>query len=374
MLDPKTWNEELLKQYSADMRQFVGARECTLNGQRALHLYNAVGLEFIVLPDRGFDIWDARYKGIPLTWLAPGSPHPPDWGAGWLRGFNGGLLTTCGLTHVGPAEIDDLTGERSDIHGNYTRLRAENYQVDGTWEYTQPKDDVNYFEIRYSAKVQDKSFFGTQLTLTRTYFLNLQHPDIGIIDVITNDGDTPAPFMLLYHFNLGFPLIHEGTRLYSSGKVYPRDSTARAGIKSWQLYDAPLAAYPEQVFYHHLRSKGDRTDVLVGDDALAIQLSWETKSLPYFTQWKNTRLHQYVNGIEPGNCIPEGRNAARRAGRLKMLQPGEVVDTYLKIDILDSPERIGHSRQGIASLDEDGKSIPTCFLSDYKAGKKSQKE
>ena len=129
MHDPVNWDESLLARYSADMRQFVGARDITLNGMRALHLYNAAGLELIVLPDRGFDIWDARFKGLPLTWLAPGSPFPPDWGADGLRQFNGGLLTTCGLTHVGPPEIDDLTGEKSGIHGNYTRLRAGPVQI-----------------------------------------------------------------------------------------------------------------------------------------------------------------------------------------------------------------------------------------------------
>ncbi len=368
MHDPVNWDESLLARYSADMRQFVGARDITLNGMRALHLYNAAGLELIVLPDRGFDIWDARFKGLPLTWLAPGSPFPPDWGADWLRQFNGGLLTTCGLTHVGPPEIDDLTGEKSGIHGNYTRLRAGNYAVDPAWEFSQPEDEVNYYELRYSATIRDTSLFGPQLTLKRTYYLSLQNADIGIRDYITNVGDSPAPLMLLYHFNLGFPLVREGVKLHSSGNVYPRDAAARAGLDVSEEYSAPTANYREQVFYHHLRvenSEAKHAHILIGDDSLALHLMWDTDTLPYFTQWKNTRQRQYVNGIEPGNCIPEGRNSARKSGRLKMLEPGESVGTYLCLTVLDTAEQIAVCRDRIESLTADGQPIPACKLDDF---------
>lgn len=373
MLDPAIWNEELLKQYSADMSQFVGLREYTLNGQRALHLYNAVGLEFIILPDRGFDIWDARYKGIPLTWLAAGSPHPPDAGAGWLRGFNGGLLTTCGLTHVGPAETDPLTGERSDIHGSFTRLRARNCSTRQGWI---GRSELGYhanFELELTAELNDAAFFGPQLSVFRTYSLYHDRPSLSIHDYIINNGDTPAPLMLLYHFNLGYPLVKQGAKLHASGRIYPRDDQATAGLETWDHYDAPSAGFAEQVFYHHLNCEATGwTEVLIGHDALALQLAWDTTTLPYFTQWKNTRLHQYVNGIEPGNCIPEGRSAARQSGRLKMLQPGEQIKTSLRLTLYDNQSTISalHSRmESYASVSAipPAQPIPGCDLSDLDA-------
>lgn len=357
MLDLTLWNEEQLRQYIADMRQLINAREYTLNGQRVLHLYNAVGLEFIVLPDRGFDIWDARYKGIPLTWLAPGSPHRPDWGAGWLRGFNGGLLTTCGLTHVGPAEIDDLTGERSDIHGNYTRLRAD-YTV-----------SLESYSLRATSVMYDAAFFGTQLKHQRQYFLSRDYAALHIRDQITNIGDIPSPLMLLYHFNLGFPLVRDGVELHAAGEIYPRDAAAQAGIDSWNVYAAPSSNYREQVFYHHLRQSERESHVLIGDDSLAIHFRWESADLPYFTQWKNTRQYQYINGLEPGNCIPEGRNAAREAGRLRMLQPGESFEAQIRLAILDSYADIAAQRAAIAEMNTSSDLNPNCDLTGYTAPK-----
>src|SRR5215207_122913 len=116
---------ELIEKHSLDMRQFMDFRESTLpNGTRIIEAYNSSGLTFILLPDRGMDIWTAHYNGMPLTWIAPGSPHPPDYGKGWMSLFNGGLLTTCGLTHVGPAE------DGRDIHGNFSRQRAQITQIE----------------------------------------------------------------------------------------------------------------------------------------------------------------------------------------------------------------------------------------------------
>lgn len=371
MLDPKNWTDDLLKQYSADMRQFVGARDITLNGMRALHVYNTAGLEFVVLPDRGFDIWDARFKGLPLTWLAPGSPFPPDWGADWLRQFNGGLLTTCGLTHVGPPETDDVTGEKSGIHGNYTRLRAGNCSESRYW-LNKEEENHYYYELLLNTTVEETSLFGPQLTLNRKLWISLWSTDIGISDTITNVGDTPAPLMLLYHFNLGFPLVRDGVKLHAAGQIYPRDAAARAGLDTWDSYDAPDVGYREQVFYHHLyadNSESKRAQILIGDDSLALHLMWDTASLPYFTQWKNTRQRQYVSGIEPGNCIPEGRSSARKSGRLRLIEPGESVETYLCLTVLDTADQIAVHRDRIESLKADGHPIRACKLDDFASHK-----
>src|SRR5215207_5289858 len=103
---PTLWTREQFERHSVDMRQFIGFRPSTLtNGMRIIDAYSVSGLHFTILPDRGFDIWAADYKGIPLTWISQGSPHQPDFGQSWLRQFNGGLMVTAGLMNVGGEEI-----------------------------------------------------------------------------------------------------------------------------------------------------------------------------------------------------------------------------------------------------------------------------
>jgi hypothetical protein len=329
-IDPTSWTLDELRKHSVDMRQFIDFRESTLpNGMRIIDCYNSSGLTFTLLPDRGLDIWTAHYKGIPLTWISQGSPHPPDYGQDWLRQFNGGLLTTCGLTHVGPPEVDDITGERRDIHGNFTRLRTE---VHGLFE-----DPTRWYgdtdrpawlasSLGFWAKLSESRLFGEQLSVTREYSLALDQPTIILRDTVRNVGDVPSPLMLLYHFNFGFPLVREGTQLAVAHEaVYPRDEAARNGFSTWSQYEAASPEYAEQVNFFHPRLIDGHGIAFLYNENFGIQLTW-SNTLPYLTQWKNTRQGIYVCGVEPGNCIPEGRNAARRNERLQMIEPGQEIE------------------------------------------------
>ena len=57
------------------------------------------------------------------------------------------------------------------------------------------------------------------------------------------------------------------------------------------------------------------------DASLCIR--FDPKQLPFFTQWKMMGVRDYVLGLEPGNCHPDGRAKMRADGLLDFLQPGE---------------------------------------------------
>ena len=362
MLDEKFLTREAVERHSLDMRQFIDFRQATLpNGMRIIEAYNSSGLTFTILPDRGMDIWSAHYKGLPLTWISQGSPHPPDFGQSWLRQYNGGLLTTCGLSHVGPSERDDITGENRDIHGMYSHLRAGDLSIDRHWYGNSD------YSVWLNAEITEAKLFGEQLVLRRSYGLELGHTMITIWDTITNRGDQSVPLMLLYHFNVGYPLVREGARSHTpNAGVFPRDLVAKPGLNRWWEYDAATPQYAEQVFFHHLKAKSNGfTKVMLGNEDMAITLDWDSSSLPYFTQWKNTRQGIYVNGIEPGNCIPEGQNAARRNGRLMMLEPGQEYRSAISVGIADGKSLMRESWVDINQLQDMGSAVAGCRLDEF---------
>ncbi len=340
----------MVQAHSLDMRQFIDARPSVLpNSMRLIEVYNSSGLTFTLLPDRGLDVWTAHYRGIPLTWISLGSPHPPDHGSPWLRQFNGGLLTTCGLQHAGPAEVDDETGEHRDVHGNYTRLRAEILRSEGHW-------DRDVYTLELAGRVGEARLFGEQIRLERTLRVTLGVPGVEIVDVASNLSDAPAPFMLLYHCNVGYPLVRQGARLdVPASAVYPRDETARHGRETWDVYAAGQAGYAEQVFYHHVLQTDGEAKALLSNGEFGLLYAWDTRSAPYLTQWKNLRRGIYVCGIEPGNCVPEGQNAARLDGRLAMLGPGESQTFTNRFHILDGAEAIIRAREEIDLLRRHGR-------------------
>jgi galactose mutarotase-like enzyme len=185
-------------------------------------------------------------------------------------------------------------------------------------------------------------------------------------DTVRNHSDHATPFMLLYHCNLGYPLVHDGTELVVASAVYPRDARAEAGSQSWQRYEAASPLYPEQVFFHHLKHKNGQAKAALLNADFGLELSWETATLPYLTQWKNTRQGTYVCGLEPGNCIPEGQNAARESGRLVLLQPGETQSFSLTLRVLDGAEAVARCRREIEMLQREGEALPGCDLSGYR--------
>src|SRR3546814_13331765 len=94
-------------------------------GTRIAWVNTGAGLRYKVVIDRGLDIADAQYHADSLAWLshlgviAPAAR--PYRGIEWLQGFGGGLLTTCGIAHIGSPASDTtcawgLTSKYSGIH------------------------------------------------------------------------------------------------------------------------------------------------------------------------------------------------------------------------------------------------------------------
>ncbi|HAJ37676.1 MAG TPA: hypothetical protein DCL15_18565 [Chloroflexi bacterium] len=353
-------NQETLAQHSSDMRQFIDWRPATLdNGMRVLEGYNSSGLTLTLLPDRGLDIWLAAHNGRPLTWISQGAPHTADFGAGWLRLFNGGLLVTCGLRHVGPPETDARSGQFRDLHGDYSLLRAYNVAVQRGWRQEQYVAEV-------TGEIAEAALFGEQLHLTRTVRLVLGEPTVEIVDVVENRDDAPAPFMLLHHFNFGYPLVRAGVELHvASSAVMPRDLTAAAALHDWPHYHSATSRHLEEVFFHQVLTDVDRqAQVWLGSPTFGLLLEWDTTYEPYLTQWKNFRLGSYVCGVEPGNCVPEGQNRASRSGRLVQLAPGARHIFRNRLTVTDGAEAVAFARAHLDALRTRGQPV-AIDLTDY---------
>jgi hypothetical protein len=131
--------------------------------------------------------------------------------------------------------------------------------------------------------------------------------------------------MLLYHLNFGWPLLSEDTilRLPDGTVTSPRDDEAAKGISAAKMFTSPVSGYAEQCFYHDM-PQGDVTAELYNQRLrFGVKISWNTRELPHFTQWKMTGEGEYVCGIEPGTCKVLGRAAERDAGRLMTIEPGD---------------------------------------------------
>jgi hypothetical protein len=289
------------------------------DGVRAARVRTGGGLDFTVLLSRGMDIGAASLHGVPLAWVsATGWAHPhsfvPEW-RGWLQTFHGGLLTGCGLTNAGAANIDG--DESLGIHGRLSHLPAGETATKTVW-------DGDEATLIVEGTMREASVFGENLRLHRRISAPAGGARLSITDTVTNEGFNDSPLMLLYHLNFGWPLVTEGTKIIlpPGSTTTPRDAVAEAGIEGCLTLDAPTPGYSEQCFFHEIPEE-DIAVKMENPDGLSVTLAYKRSELPHLTQWKMMGQGEYVCGIEPANCKVFGRAAEREAGRLQTIAPGE---------------------------------------------------
>lgn len=322
------WSKADLLSRVGQMEQLAGIRlvaaaEGKALGSRLLDVWTGSGLRFQVNADRALDLSACEFQGRPLAWRSPaGEVHPAYYepqGLGWLRSFTGGLLTTCGLDHFGVPSQED--GAEFGLHGRVSSSPAVQVSHRAAWQGDQ-------YLLEISGEVRQARLFGENLVLRRRISTALGSNCIRIEDEVSNEGFEPAPHMLLYHFNLGFPLVSEHTRLQlNSDETQPRDATARPGLPQWDRFQPPTPGYAEQVFIHRpSRGPDGKTSIVLSNPHLGLGLRWTypTANLPYLMEWKMMGQGAYVVGVEPANCNGLGGRAATRAlGLLPLLEPGE---------------------------------------------------
>ena len=323
----REWSKVDLLRRVGQMDQLAGIRlveagEGKGRGCRLLEVWTGSGLRFQVNAERALDLSGCDYKGLPLAWRSPtGDVHPAYYephGLGWLRSFPGGLLATCGLDQLGPPCQDE--GVDFGLHGRIANTPASQVSHRAFW-------DGDDYVLEISGEARQAALFNENLVLRRRITTRLGSRAIHIEDEVANDGFEPAPHMLLYHFNLGFPLVSEHSRLrLQASSSQARDADARAGLAEWDRFQPPTPGYREQVFIHQpIPDRDNMATVELVNPQIGLGLRWryDTAHLPYLFEWKMMGEGAYVLGVEPVNCDGVGgRLSARGSGVLPLLEPG----------------------------------------------------
>jgi len=340
----KEISRQELQQKTGDISQLGGVKSYELNdgaskGIRAVDIKSPCGLEFTVLPGRGMDISNLSYKSVPIVWRSATRETSPVYyesrGLEWLRTFYGGLLTTCGLTNTGPPSEDN--GEELGLHGRIANIDAENVLADGCWE-------GDRYKMWIQGKVREVRVFGDKLELSRKITTWMDEPKIIIEDTVENIGSVTSPLMMLYHVNVGFPIVDNGAELLEAkAKIIPRDDEARDGQADFNKFIEPVKGFKEQCYFHDIEADKDgNSNVAIVNEGfnngsgIGIWMKFKKDTLPLMTQWKQMGMGEYVCGIEPCNNYVGGRKAERESVNLRFIEPGGKVNFKLEFNILKS--------------------------------------
>ena len=308
-------------------------------GLRGYEVVNGA-IRFTAYIDKCLDIGELYYNGMPMHYHARPGIMNGNWfydGKNAPRSIMCGMMFTCGLSNVGPIQGTE-NGQTQPQHGFIRNTPAELCGARTYWV-----GDEYYLEL--SGTIRESGLFGTNLVLRRTITTKLGETAIYIHDEIENESSTDGvPFMVMYHCNVGFPLLDACSRLIiDPAETGDRDEVARLGRQSESplAFGPPEAHYKEQVFYNKLLADENHmchATMVNPERRVALTISYSDRELTNLIHWKCKDAGNYVTGIEPSNCYPEGVKKEQEYGTLRRLAANEIVSNDLCIRVCSGDE------------------------------------
>lgn len=323
----KMSQKEYIMKNTGHISQVAYARNIIYCDGRAKNL-NAVlirngPLHFVIAKDKCMDIIELSFKGENVNFITKpglqGLSHYDTNGSEAQRSIMGGLFFTCGLDNVGP----NLNGY--PMHGRIRTTPAENISVNCSWI-----DDE--YVMKVTGEMRQAMLFGENFLLKRTIETIFGKSTIKIHDEIVNESFKDQPIMILYHFNIGYPMLSKESKIsINSSSIYPRDETSAQNLDTALEIIDPVDNKPEEVFYHLL--KDELCTARIQNHNMSMELKFKKSQLPFFTQWKSMASGDYVIGFEPGNCHVEGVIKEKENNTLEILPALKSKHVCLEINL-----------------------------------------
>lgn len=243
-------------------------------GARLIYASNG-RLNFTLSESNALDILQLWHKGMNVGFLSKNGLNAA--GTEFLRTFPAGMLYTCGLDAIGGVEGHPL-------HGRIHSIPAEILEC-----------HAGETGIRIVGEIRDTALFGQNLAMRRTIDCAAFSDEIAIEDRIVNCGYTEAEYCLLYHVNIGWPIVDEGARI-AGDIVATKARTPWAEHEQSKMFEVerPVPGAEETCYFHETR-----------DGRMAVENARLGKrfevasSLKKFVQWKSRASGDYVIGLEP---------------------------------------------------------------------------
>lgn len=324
-----------MENYVGNPLQIRGAEKYILqdgkgDGMHFLNIRNGLGLEVWLSLDRAGDVSRVNFKGDNFGYFSPCGYVAPQFydnkGTGFLKSFTAGFFTTCGLTAVGSPCVDD--GEELPLHGTLSHIPAV---LNGVEE--------SESELTVKLTIADAQIFGRKLVMKRVYTFSYTENTFTVSDTVANEGDTESPYMIMYHCNMGYPLLSENSVVkIPNNSITARDEHAKNYIDTALLMEKPQTQYQERCYYYDVKADEgiSKVGIYNQDISKGLIISYNKEALPCFVEWKMMGKTDYVLGLEPANCTPDGRDVLRQNGTLKFLNPEEQKTTTVTFNFVEN--------------------------------------
>lgn len=163
---------------------------------------------------------------------------------------------------------------------------------------------------------------------------------ISITDRVANQGHRPAPHMLLYHLNFGFPLLNAETCL-----LLPEGAITNPARRDFLQQKAPSDAAADEILEVQTRRSADGmvsaaivNPVLGG--GVAVEVEYDAHLLPALQIWRHFGPGLNVVAIEPATNRAARRADLENEGAIRFLRPGEELTYRIALSVHHGAESL----------------------------------
>lgn len=263
-------------------------------------------LRFLLNVSKACDVMQMYHEGQNVSFISKNGFTKRE--ISFLNRFEGGMIYTCGLESAGRRE-------GYEMHGSFHNVPAEIVRAECTEA-----------GITVEAIIRCGELFGKCLVMRRKVSTALGAATLVIEDTLCNEGYRDEDYCLLYHINLGYPMLDEGARILVSNEDYyaANPIAEEAAATRYEMTGADPTV-PERCYYLNLK----KPEVALVNSRLGKQfsLSYSGDTLPCFLEWKSMTAGDYALGLEPCTS-PIGK-----ALEYKTIAPGTQVAFRLALTV-----------------------------------------
>jgi len=200
------------------------------------------------------------------------------------------------------------------------------------------------YVMEVSGKMREAQLHGENISLRRNISAVMGEKCFHLRDVIKNEGAYDHDLMLLYHVNIGYPLISKNSRFVCKTiKSTIMGEKTEISPSEYGACHEPVKRIEQKCYSHDTKadSQGFVRAAVINDElGIGLGVCYRKEQLPQLTQWKTLSTGEYVIGIEPGTCSPVNRNWAAENGQSCILESLQTKEVEILFQILNGEEEI----------------------------------
>lgn len=242
-------------------------------------------LRFLLNESKALDVMQLYHRGQNISFISKNGFTVRE--TPFANRFEGGMLYTCGLDCVGGRDRYELHGTHHNTPAKVTRA------------------ECSEAGILVEAEIAETELFGKNMAFRRRVFSAVGSDTLEIADTLENRGARAETYCLLYHVNVGYPMLDAGARLSDDAEeAVPRTSWAARHAESRRGIKAPVPGEEEMCYF--LKLKTPRVSLVNAALGKTFSLAWSGDTLPHFVEWKSMAAGDYALGLEPSTTELDG--------------------------------------------------------------------